>query len=311
MTLLLGRIEVSAMRSIELVTRIAPLGLRFWDPVSEALVRGGLRVAAYPAGRPAQRVAAFANRSGTYVFTDLPDLRDVLSGADAAYWAEPPATRTFVVEVTDQEERFLPTTFTVAAPTRGAVPVPSVGSPPFGPPGIPLYSSPARVVPPGSAVVRATLQERANGDREGRPAAWAMVRVRLPDESSACGVADEQGRVSVVFAHPSPVLDAVHPPGSPPASAGTSLLNQQWRIDIEAAYDALEPPPTSDVLAVPPAVVIAGQTPRQLWADAAGTRPLGSPTLTFGKELVLRSVDPTKVPPERPQLFIEPPVTPP
>jgi hypothetical protein len=78
---------------IERLTRVAPLGLRFFDAVTQQVV-GGLAVTAWPAATPAQQMPLFANPSGVHVLQHAPGLRDFENGAgDEAFWANIPAKK--------------------------------------------------------------------------------------------------------------------------------------------------------------------------------------------------------------------------
>jgi hypothetical protein len=132
----------------ERLTYVAPLGVRFLDPATSRPVADGLVVRA--AGRP-----AFANRAGVFVLTGVPGLGVAERGAgDDAYWAEPPARTTVTVDVDDPRGRFLPFSFDADLPARGAFEL-ACGSPPGVDGPIVLFSSAARPVPAGCAVVRA------------------------------------------------------------------------------------------------------------------------------------------------------------
>src|SRR4051794_26717727 len=90
----------------ERFTTVAPLGLRFWDSVTNSFVLSGLQVFAAPKGNPAQQTAATVSSHGVYGFAHLPGLRQLENGAgDAAYWATLPAAakRDFRITLTDPE----------------------------------------------------------------------------------------------------------------------------------------------------------------------------------------------------------------
>lgn len=99
--------------------RTAPLGLRFWDPVTAAFVGDGLRVSAYPVADPTRRAAASVSPSRVWVFHKLPGMGAVERGeGDEAFWASPPPKRTIVVEVDDDFGRFVPFQLEVEVPVR-------------------------------------------------------------------------------------------------------------------------------------------------------------------------------------------------
>jgi hypothetical protein len=254
----------------ERLTYVAPLGVRFLDPATSRPVADGLVVRA--AGRP-----AFANRAGVFVLTGVPGLGVAERGAgDDAYWAEPPARTTVTVDVDDPRGRFLPFSFDADLPARGAFEL-ACGSPPGVDGPIVLFSSAARPVPAGCAVVRADLWDA----HAGAPAAWAVLEVRAPGLAPARGLADARGGVAVVFPYPEPSgLD-----GSPPSLERRALSAQSWpvRLRVFAAPQADPVPPRPDlctVLTQPEATLLAGASP---------ATPLTDATLDYGRELVLRT----------------------
>lgn len=266
------------------VTLVAPLGLRFWDAVSETVVGERLMSYAAPADDPRRRVRAFTNPSGIHVLRDLPGLRDFETGSgDARFWADHPPRFEFIIEVEDRTQQFQPFSFRIRLPLRGLLVwdcAPS-GSPSKPIAAVPLFSTPSRAVPAGFAVVRAELWD----DATGSPAAWAMLEVALPSGPPVRGLADRDGRVAVIFPYPEPPSEAfASPPGSPPHGVGLSMFSEVWDIELRAYYLAsrLAPvvPDLCDALLQPEAM---------LWADAARTQPLGTQGLQFGRELIVRS----------------------
>lgn len=201
--------------ALDRITRVAPLGLGFWDSVSNNFMTDGLRVTAIPKisityrGKPA---IALPNRSGIFAFHHLPGLGEAENGAgDHDYWNHPPAPKDFVISVIDRYSRFLPFKFSVKAPTRRidawSVPSPDTAlnidfSQLQGI--IPLFSSPARLIPSGTAVIRASIT------MDGKPAAWAVVEAYSqntgtnPDDTSlvARGIANQRGQLALVFHYP-------------------------------------------------------------------------------------------------------------
>ena len=280
------------------LSRTAPLGLRFWDDVTGRVVGDGLVVTAYPPDNPQRRIDARVNRTGVYVLSGLPGLRDVEFGSgDDAFWAAPPAKATFKIEVVDAWRRFQPFLLTIEAPVRGVVTSadPGTASPPASSRGIPLYSTVSRSVPAATAVLRAELREwKSGGDHEGDPARWAVVEARMAGRLIARGVADEKGLVALLFAYPAPVT---HPLGSPPAisppgAEGPSLRDQQWPIELLASFDKLSPePPFPSAPALPELTEVLAQSPATMWADSERQEVLTETLLSFGQELVVRSVD--------------------
>ncbi len=257
---------------------VAPLALRFWDAVTDAPVGEGLVVWAHPSGMPWRRVRGLANRSGVYVFHDLPDIRQLEFGAgDEDYWSHLSAPRSYVVEVEDADHRFQPLRLEAKAPWRGLFPSCDLASPP-GVPRVPLFSAPNRPVPGAFAVVRAELREAETG----RPAAWALTEVDVPGRNDPeRGLADREGRVAVIFPYPEPD-GAIS--GSPPSSS--SLFDQAWTLPVRAFYTPEDPPADVPELCA----TLLAQNAAVLWEQDPPTgSALTSAVVRFGRETVLRS----------------------
>jgi hypothetical protein len=98
---------------IEEISRVTPLGLRFWDTLSGNSVGEGLTVTGYPLNNPSRRTEAISNRSGIYLLQNLPGLREIEYGyGDVAFWSNVPQ-KPFVVEVVDSQGRFLPFSYQI------------------------------------------------------------------------------------------------------------------------------------------------------------------------------------------------------
>jgi hypothetical protein len=254
----------------ERLTYVAPLGVRLLDPATSRPFADGLLV--HAGGRQ-----LFANHAGVFVLTGVPGLGAAERGTgDEAYWDDPPARTTVTVEVDDPRGRFLPFSFDADLPARGAFEL-HCGSPPGTDGPIVLFSSAARAVPAGCAVVRADLWD-AHADAA---AAWALLEVQAPGLPVARGLADDRGRVAVVFPYPEPSgLD-----GSPPSLERRALADQNWTLQLRAfAAPHVDPVPTRPdlctVLTQPEATLLAGASP---------ATPLTEATLDYGRELVLRT----------------------
>jgi hypothetical protein len=229
----------------------------------------------------------------------MPGLSEVEYGSgDDAFWSAPPARTTFRIEVADTERRFVPFLLTVEAPVRGVVAWQDpLDSPPASSRGIPLYSAASRAVPAAIAVVRAELREwTTEGNHEGRPARWAVVEALMGGRRLARGVADENGRVALLFSYPEPITHPLgSPPGalnSPPGAEGPALKDQQWPIELAARFDRLDPsPPLEGAPVLPELVEVLGQSPATLWADTNRGEVLPEVVLAYGQELVVRSID--------------------
>jgi hypothetical protein len=264
-----------ALQILERLTLVAPLGIGFWDTVADMAIGAGLTVVAYPRDNPAHRVPVLPNRSGVYAAAHLPRLREAEQGSgDAAYWQAPPPRRPFIIEVDDPARRFHPCQFAVDLPMRGLVTLDCaaldspLASPPAGASHVPLYSAPARPVPAGMAVLRASLCDT----QSGQPGAWAVVEAHHAGGFLGRGVADAAGQLALIV--PWPELQVPGPP----------LREQTWVIQIAAAYSgwATVPP-------IPDLCTVLNQPPATLWADSDLHTPLTQVVLPFGQELVLRS----------------------
>jgi hypothetical protein len=275
---------------------VAPLGLRFWDRVTERAVSDGLVVTAYPVGQPdsPRRVQARTSYSGVYVFQHLPGMQAAEAGeGDDAYWQSPPVSRPFIIEVVDLERRFQSFLLDAHLPVRGLFEVECgiVQSPPLSAPAtVPLFSAASRPVPGAMAVLRADLWDVL----AERPAAWATLTAKVAGQRPLTAVADEQGRLSLFFPYPEP--EDLLPES--PLSTGTSLMKQEWTIELEAAYDRLEPKAFTEGgrLAVQELCAIVSQSGATLWENGSPAQPLTQCTLSYGQEIILRSqstTDPT------------------
>lgn len=265
---------------LEQVTRVQPLGLRFWDRVTASVISDGLQVTAYPLAYPGLRTAAYTNRSGVFTFRSLPGLREIENGAgDDAFWAAHPARFDFMVEVVDNDGRFLPFQLAVKLPVRGIYafqdfdPASPLNAPQF----VPLYSAPARPLATPMAILRAELYDPIRRT----PAAWVVAEAEIQGMPPVRGIADGQGRLLLPFPFPEPQNFGL---GSPLRPGGIKLADQVWQVDLRFAYSPVTPPP-----AIPDLTEVLKQLPATAWEDSLLSTPLTGTTLHFGQELVLRS----------------------
>lgn len=288
---------VELRSNIHIGTRVAPLGLRFWDVPARAYVGDGLEVTAFPSGHERLSVTASPSPSGVWVFHHLPGLaafeRALAPGAtqpsavDDQFWSSPDLgadTRPFAVRVTDKLGRYLPFEIPVDAPVKGifAWPVPGATGLPAGPGGaIPLFPGPARKVPPGMAVLRADLSSPpATATDEPRPAAWALLRASLGASHLAWGLSDEEGRATLIFPYPA----ATSGVGTPPP-----LSSRTWDITLSAWHTP--PAPDTDIPERAALSSVLAGPARPLWkqwgAGPADRVPLGAVQLRYGEELAV------------------------
>jgi hypothetical protein len=290
---------MTTIRKLERVTLTAPLGMRFQDVVTGEFIGSGLSVLAYQAGNPARWFQLAANRSGVYALHHAAGLTDFeRRGADEV-WQAPLPLKTFVIEVTDQERRFLPFQLRVELPARGlyAWVSPVTGSPVSSEPGVPLYSAASRQVPAGMAVARAQLEDVVHH----KPASWAVLETHYNGRLLGRGIADEMGRVAVIFPYPAPRASPFASPlGSPPAGSGKPLFLQEWSLELRAFYSPpLASPLEQAEAALPDLHSALGQKEAVLWDDIALTTPVTEAVLGYGRELILRSRDDGVSPPAR------------
>ena len=275
--------------TLQLLTRVTPMGIRFWDEAAGRVVSNGLVVEVYPRDMPERRVVAHPNRIGVFVVPRLPGPRDPafeFGAGDAAFWRriEP---RPYIIEVSDRDGHFQPFTLEQPLPAQGIV-VPAC-LPPQSPPvdAVPLFSTPSRPVPTGMTVVRTELRTSGAlvaGTVQPAPASWAVLEVQVAGQPPVRGIADREGRVAVIVPYPEPIASPARPT-SPPYAAGQSLWDQEWTVRLDAFYDPVVPAPIA-----PDLCRTLNQPPAMLWAGSTGTRPLPDQTLRYGQELIVRDL---------------------
>ena len=286
-----------ALRPLETLSRNAPLGLRFWDTATATSTIYGLHVEVFPRNNPRARTVAQMNRSGVYVVHQRPLSFPPPSPRDFEFsdaepdvlWSTP--TRTYRVEVTDPEDRFLPIAFDADLPARGvftwrapflsppqAVTLPGeAGSPP---PllieRVPLFSAPSRPLPEPLAVVYAQIREMGTG----RDAAWIVLTVAIDGVVRGVGLADASGRVAVMFPYPEPPRVSL---ASPPEARNDFT----WQLALGAFWWSGSPP-----AAVPPIPDLADvfaslSTPRTVIESTVS--PAAPLRLTYREALTART----------------------
>jgi hypothetical protein len=277
-----------AYKILETVGVYTPLGIRFWDPVTEQQIREGLRVTAWPADAPGRAVTAYRSRSDIYVLQGLPGLRDIEYPSDADDPSgSPPPQRPFVIQVEDSQRRYLPAARAVDLPLpyRGLYPRQSgLYSPSTdAPSGFLLLSTVARQRPSWMAGIYGELFDQVNG----RSAAHALIQVSVGGED-AYGVSDDEGRFAVWLPYPGIAQDIA---GSPPPALGLgSLFGQSWPLELRVLYDpdhqvAL---PRTDL---PDYLSLLTQPLADLWLDSPdlgaspGLSEAWSGVLDYGREL--------------------------
>jgi hypothetical protein len=185
--------------------RVTAFGVRFADPATGRAVRDGLQVSLYPKRRPALNRDAYLSAGGIYVVQRAPGLPEFDRGDGALdFWQKALKSPVeHVVEVRDRLGRFHDVSLALTLPTPG----------PFGtgpsasglPAPVSLPIAPARRAPPAVAVLHADLRSAEHPDRVLR---HAMLVVSCAGVEVGSGIADDQGRVAVMFTHPEPTSES-------------------------------------------------------------------------------------------------------
>lgn len=246
----------------------APLALRCADQVGGGTVADGLGALARREGDTAPPVTATRSPvSGLLGFGSLPGQRAAewtrSTGGAPLTWPAPGAGTPFVVQVTDRDRRFLPTTLRVEVPVTA-------------PAEVPLFSAAARPAPSGWATVRGEVRV----DGTGAPAAWSVVQVAT-DGTQYRTVADDAGRY---------LLYLPYPEALPPLSGGdsTGLAAVTWPLTVGVGHQpgALTAPRDAAPADPPFLDSILGQASSAIAVDGA-TQPTITAILAFGATLVL------------------------
>lgn len=237
---------MSAVRVLEQLACNAALGLRFWDAAQATSSIDGLKVEVFPRLNPGARTVARVNRSGVYVVHALPGLRDFESSRQPPEQLWATATRAYRVEVSDPAGRFLPIAFDADLPVRGlftwrapwlsppqpvVLPGDATSPPQLLLERIPLFSAPSRPVPEPLAAVYAQVLEHGTE----RAAAWALLAISIDGNPRGLGLADEKGRVAVLFPYPEPPRRSLASPPEP-------RNDFTWQIALQAFWSPQSPP---------------------------------------------------------------------
>lgn len=299
---------VKLFRQMDLYSHTATLGLRFRDVVTGEFVSDGLSVTAYSMANPGNRRPLYPNRSGIFTLHNAPGLRDFEHRGLAEVWQTPLPNKPFKIEVIDSEQRFLPFCLALALPVKGIYTwiSPLNGSPGRHENSIPLYSATTRQAPAGMAVIRAEIFDLSRKS----PAPWVVLEALSNGRLIARGIADENGRIALLFQYPAPRYTLLSSPlGSPLIGGGRPLFSQSWDLKLSAYYSPVSPLEPDDEL--PDLHSILSQRSGSLWEDATMTRPLTHVSLQYGRELILRSSEGSLLSPVSPPalpsvLFINP-----
>ncbi|GAA2153649.1 hypothetical protein FHX52_1693 [Humibacillus xanthopallidus] len=290
------------MTIVETVQVRTPLAVAFHDLVSDAPITDGLLVSARRAGRGRFRPGR-PTPSGAHVLSGLPFLRDVevpvVAPGAIIEDNEDPSGPAYHVDVLVQDTmgRFLPTVIALRAPldhvATAADALSACSSLAWSlPSDTPMFlmSAPTRALARTTAVVRASLRDKATDNEAGH----AVVVVEA-SAGRAIGVADARGNVVVAF--PYPLFAMPGTPGSVPAGThGIPTRDQTWRVTVTVRWQPASLEFTAG-LDVPFAhSVFCQHTASIVGDDGAPGVPAIDRTLRYGEDLTLTTdgVDPTR-----------------
>ena len=284
------------LHKLEEFTYFTLLGIRFWDSVLDAQVRNDLIVSANPEILPKMKSHAYRTKGDVYSFEHLYGLRDIEYGFSSKDTVSSPDTeKEYIVEVTDAAGRYINVAFPVGLPlSYSGVFLTDINVSPYlsAPKGVYLFPSINRTVPSWMAVIRGELIDK----NSQLPASHALLRVSSDNGNVWYGIADEMGRVAVVFAYPLIALDF----SVSPVKFDTGPLYQQtWDLNLQILYspDFLE---TLSGTSIPNYMSILKQSGANIWSESEtqNDMPLTSLpiTLEFNKPVTLRT--------EKPQLTL-------
>jgi hypothetical protein len=283
-------ITIVSVAVLERISIVTPLAVLFRDEATLGFYSDGLSAVVYPPGVSELAVSGVVNRSGVFVFRNLPGLRAVEQGSgDADFWAAQTPRFDFVLEARDTAGRFLPWSLGVKLPQRHLLGIGfDVSSPLPSPPGtqiggdtafLPLFSAASRPAPEGMGVLRTELWDASAGE----PAAWALVEAKAGEQRTVTGLADADGRVMLPLPYPKPALSLGSPLGSP-LGGGGPITRQSWPVAFTVRYRRRAPAPR-----IPDLADVLQQPPVTAWQETSRTTAWTSATLRFGRDLVLAS----------------------
>jgi hypothetical protein len=275
-----------------------PLGIRFWDHGANEAVRDYLNVTAWPKEGGSSSRQAIRNPSGIYSFHGLPGLRDWEypcgdeKSGDASF-----VGKKFIIKIEDPKNQFIPVAAIVEAPQpNDRIPNDMLCSPPECDKGFRLFSAPTRAAKFHLAAVRAYLWDA----HRGTEAAHGMLKIGI-GTATWTGIADEKGKVAVMFPYPMELraLDI-----SPPSSR-IPLHEQSWNISVRVFYGGADMTPLP-IAELPNLANIMAQTQASIYKTMTTSFDQLHETLTLGQQLVLRTLYAEKS--DSGKLFIKPKV---
>lgn len=272
---------------LEQTIRYSPLGIRFWDPVTDAQITENLVVSAWPIEVPSRKTAASKTMSNNYAFFCLPGLRDLELSTIAPEDVSEMDRRNFIVNVHDNAGRYIDVSFDVRLPLtyQGILLSENLDSPAkSAPKGVYMYSRISRTLPRHFAVVRGQLLDQTNGN----PAQFALVKVSTEEGETWFGISDRDGQFLLSLPYPS-LSDGF---GGSPAGGQVALHHQSWNINVEVCYA----PTMQEHLVgtdIPNYVSVLGQDVAEIFPfdpDVSSTAIAQLPlVLEFNKAVVTRS----------------------
>jgi hypothetical protein len=262
--------------NLETTRFFTPMGIRFWDMVTNKQVSDNLVVTARPDKMDFPFISAFRTPSGIYAFQGLPGLHEVehpIQDIDP----DKHNKKHFIIKVEDQMRRFLPVVFSLDLPIKGIFPddVKSISLQNKAS-GFYLISAPTRSISPGIAAIRGQLIEKSTN----KPAAYAVIEV-VVDGKNWFGVANEQGSISILFPYPDFKNTSL---------SSSSLHEQQWDLTIQVRYDpkTLSFPNDSRI---PKLHTIFEQPTGIIWSSTEPKSDTLELNVTCGHEFTLRTKD--------------------
>lgn len=263
---------------LDRVTRVTPIGARFFDAVEQAIVSEELVVSMWRLNGSTKRQQAVVNHTGVFVVRGLRCLHEAETGkGDKDYW-DHVLTKAYRLEMTDPRGRFLPYWFEADAPTRGFVGLTCGSPPPDTEAGLPLYSAPSRSVAGHYAAVRADLWDV----QHNCPAAWAYAELTTNGIPLCEGMADRKGKLGMFFSYP----EAADQFPASPLRTGVSPRNQSWDVQLTIKYRFKDPNPDIPNLCDD----VLGQPQVQVWQQRGPNVELTTATLRVGQELILKTM---------------------
>jgi len=226
---------MSAVRILETIVRLTPLGMRCIDISTRAPVTTGLLATATPVGEQGKTVMAFTTHSGVLAWQGLPGLHEFEFGEteDALFSppvVSPPATKEFAIRVEDIQSRYLPWGVALRLPRAEVFRAL-------------LFPAPSRPAIPGMAVIRGSLKDADRFQQDGtrQPAAYARIEAQYETVGAPTvyvGLADERGQFALFLPFPNPL----QPPAgvilaSPNTTGRKTLTELRWPVTLTFFYE--------------------------------------------------------------------------